>query len=99
MYPADLKYTKSHEWVRAEGKTAAFGISGFAVEQVKDIIFLELPKAGVDLKAGSQFGSLESVKAVFELMAPVSGKVTAVNEKLNTAPETAAKDPTGRAGW
>ena len=98
MYPTDLKYLKSHEWVKVDGKAATLGISSFAVEQVKDIIFLELPKVGAEIKAGAQFGSLESVKAVFELNSPVSGKVTAVNEALAAAPDTVSKSPYAD-GW
>lgn len=98
MFPTELKYTKSHEYVKAEGKNATLGISQYAVDQVKDIVYLELPKVGQELKAGSPFGSLESVKAVFELMSPVSGKVTAINEAINTAPETVSKSPYGD-GW
>ncbi|OGF51054.1 MAG: glycine cleavage system protein H [Candidatus Firestonebacteria bacterium GWA2_43_8] len=98
MFPAELKYTKSHEYVKAEGNTAIFGISQYAVDQVKDIVYLELPKVGQELRAGSPFGSLESVKAVFELMAPVSGKVTAVNEAINSSPEAVSKGPYGD-GW
>ena len=98
MFPAELKYTKSHEYVKVEGKNAILGISQYAVDQVKDIVYLELPKVGQELKAGSPFGSLESVKAVFELMSPVSGKVTAINEAINTAPDTVSKSPYGD-GW
>ncbi|OGF50798.1 MAG: glycine cleavage system protein H [Candidatus Firestonebacteria bacterium RIFOXYA2_FULL_40_8] len=93
MFPAELKYTKSHEYVKIEGNTGVFGISQYAVDQVKDIVYIELPKAGTELRAGSPFGSLESVKAVFELMAPLSGKVTAVNEAINASPEAVTKNP------
>ena len=98
MFPAELKYTKSHEYVKAEGNNATLGISQFAVDQVKDIVYLELPKVGQELKAGVPFGSLESVKAVFELMSPVSGKVTAVNEAVNSTPDKISKSPYGE-GW
>ncbi|MFH1074431.1 MAG: glycine cleavage system protein GcvH [Candidatus Firestonebacteria bacterium] len=98
MFPEELKYTKSHEYVKVEGNTAVFGISQYAVDQVKDIVYIELPKTGQEVRAGSPFGSLESVKAVFELMAPVSGKVTAVNEEINAAPEMVSKSPYG-GGW
>ena len=70
MFPAELKYTKSHEYVKTEGNNATLGVSQFAVEQVKDIVFIELPRVGQELKAGAPFGSLESVKAVFELVSP-----------------------------
>ena len=98
MFPAELKYTKSHEYVRVEGNSATLGLTVFAIEQVKDIVYLELPKAGQELKAGTPFGSLESVKAVFELLSPVSGRVTAVNGALNTAPDIISKSPYGD-GW
>ena len=98
MFPAELKYTKSHEYVKVEGNIGILGISQFAVDQVKDIVYIDLPKIGQEVRAGSPFGSLESVKAVFELMTPVSGKVTAVNETINAAPETVSKSPYGD-GW
>ena len=98
MFPAELKYTKSHEYVRVEGNSATLGLTVFAIEQVKDIVYLELPKAGQELKAGTPFGSLESVKAVFELLSPVSGRVTAVNGALYTAPDIISKSPYGD-GW
>ncbi|OGF46267.1 MAG: glycine cleavage system protein H [Candidatus Firestonebacteria bacterium RIFOXYC2_FULL_39_67] len=98
MFPEELKYTKSHEYVKAEGNSAVFGVSQYAVDQVKDIVYVELPKIGQELRAGSPFGSLESVKAVFELIAPASGKVTAVNEVINSSPEAVSKSPYAE-GW
>ena len=98
MFPEELKYTKSHEYVKAEGSTAVFGISQYAVDQVKDIVYIELPKIGQEVRAGFPFGSLESVKAVFELVAPVSGKVVSVNEAINASPDMVTKSPYGE-GW
>lgn len=98
MYPEDLKYAKSHEWLKIEGNTGIAGLSEYAVEQIKDVVYIELPKIGAEVKAGSPFGSLESVKAVFELFAPVSGKVTAVNENLNSSPDIVNKSPYTE-GW
>ena len=86
-YPENLKYTKEHEWVKAEGSTASVGITDYAQNSLGDIVFVELPKVGDMLEAGKVFGSVESVKAVSDLYAPVSGTVTAVNEALNDAPE------------
>jgi len=86
-YPKDLKYTKEHEWIKVEGDTGTIGITDHAQQSLGDIVFVELPKPGADISAGKSFGTVESVKAVSELYAPVSGSVTAVNEDLNTAPE------------
>ena len=98
MYPKELKYLKTHEWLKTEGDIGIIGITSFAVDQVKDIVFLELPAAGKEMKAGSPFGTLESVKAVFDLNSPVSGKVIEANAVLNSAPETVSKDPY-KTGW
>ena len=97
-YPNDRKYTKDHEWARIEGNTATVGITQFAQESLGDIVYVELPKVGAELKAGQQFGVVESTKAVSELFSPLSGKVTSVNDALTDAPDTIAKDPHG-AGW
>jgi len=86
-YPKDLKYTKEHEWIKVEGDTGTIGITDHAQQSLGDIVFVELPKAGAEISAGKSFGTVESVKAVSELYAPVSGSVTAVNEELNTTPE------------
>ena len=82
MYPSDLKYTKDHEWVRLDGGEASVGITDFAQRQLGDVVFVELPLVGRTLKQGEVFGTIESVKAVSELFAPVSGEVTAVNADL-----------------
>jgi len=91
-YPADFKYTKEHEWVKADGKTATIGITSYAQDSLGDIVFVELPKVGADITAGKTFGSVESVKAVSDLFAPASGTVTEVNGDLATAPEKINKD-------
>ena len=91
-YPAGYKYTKTHEWVSAEGATASVGITDYAQHSLGDIVFVELPKVGDKVEAGKLFGSVESVKAVSDLYAPVSGTVTEINEALNAAPETINTD-------
>ena len=91
-YPKDYKYTKEHEWIQVQGNTGTVGITNHAQESLGDIVFVELPKIGADLQAGKSFGTVESVKAVSELYAPASGKVTAINEVLNQAPESINKD-------
>lgn len=97
--PPDLKYAKSHEWVRfAADGTATVGISDYAQSSLGDITFVQLPKVGTVLKAGETFGVVESVKAASDLYAPIAGKVTAVNEALNAKPETLNQDPY-QAGW
>ncbi len=96
--PQDLKYTQEHEWIRIDGKKAVIGISGFAQEQLGDIVFVELPEVGSQVEQGSPFGVVESVKTVSDLYAPVNGKVTAVNKGLETNPERVNSDPYGE-GW
>ena len=96
-YPNDRRYTKDHEWARVEGSVATVGITRFAQESLGDVVYVELPKVGAELKAGQPFGVVESTKAVSELFAPVSGKVTEVNDALVDAPETIGKDPHGDA--
>jgi glycine cleavage system H protein len=91
-YPADFKYTKEHEWIKADGNTATIGITNHAQESLGDIVFVELPKVGAELTVGKTFGSVESVKAVSDLYAPASGTVTEVNGDLATAPEKINKD-------
>src|SRR5947209_14516664 len=91
-YPADYKYTKEHEWIKADGKTATIGITSHAQESLGDIVFVELPKTGTEITAGKTFGSVESVKAVSDLYAPASGTVTEVNGELATAPEKINKN-------
>src|SRR6187397_1337097 len=95
MYPSDLKYTKDHEWVRLDGGEASVGITDFAQRQLGDVVFVELPMVGRQLKQGEVFGTIESVKAVSELFAPVSGEVTEVHSALVQHPETVNKDPHG----
>jgi glycine cleavage system H protein len=91
-YPTDYKYTKEHEWIKADGKTATIGITDHAQESLGDIVFVELPKPGAEMTRGKTFGSVESVKAVSDLYAPASGTVTEVNAELATAPEKINKD-------
>lgn len=97
-YPADLKYLDTHEYVRLEGDTATIGITAFAVDQLGDIVFLELPEVGDSVSKGEGFGSIESVKAVEDLKSPVTGKVVECNEAIIEAPENLAEDPYGE-GW
>ena len=99
--PADLKYSKTHEWARIEGNQATIGITAYAEEELGDVVYLELPwdDAGkVDLKAGEHFGDIESVKATSELFAPLSGRLVRVNEALRDQPELVNSDPYGQ-GW
>lgn len=91
-YPTDCKYTKEHEWIKADGNSATLGITSYAQDSLGDIVFVELPKVGADISAGKVFGSVESVKAVSDLYAPASGTVTEVNAELATAPEAINKD-------
>jgi glycine cleavage system H protein len=91
-FPTDYKYTKEHEWLKSDGKTATIGITSYAQDSLGDIVFVELPKVGAELSAGKTFGSVESVKAVSDLYAPASGTVTEVNGELATAPEKINKD-------
>ena len=91
-YPKDLKYTKEHEWVKLDGKSATVGITDYAQQALGDIVFVELPKVGAQVEAGKPFGTVESVKSVSEIYAPLTGKVTAVNEELATAPEKINSD-------
>jgi glycine cleavage system H protein len=93
MYPADLKYTRDHEWVRLEGAEALVGITDFAQRQLGDIVFVELPEVGRHVKQGEVFGTIESVKAVSELFSPVSGEVVAVNGDLGAHPEAVNAKP------
>ena len=94
-YPADFKYTKEHEWIKSDGKTATIGITHHAQESLGDIVFVDLPKQGTEITAGKAFGSVESVKAVSDLYAPASGTVTEVNGTLATAPEQINNDAHG----
>jgi glycine cleavage system H protein len=92
-YPADLKYTKEHEWIKADSKSAAVGITNYAQESLGDIVFVDLPKVGAEVTKGKVFGTVESVKAVSDLYAPASGTVAEVNADLATSPEKINKDP------
>ena len=96
--PQDLKYTKEHEWVRVEGDEIVVGITSHAVEQLGDVTMVTLPDPGQAVTAGEAFGDIDSVKAVSELYAPVSGEVTARNEALDDAPELVNDEPYGK-GW
>lgn len=94
-YPKDFRYTKEHEWIQVNGNSASVGITDHAQHSLGDIVFVELPKVGAVLQAGKSFGTVESVKAVSDLFAPASGKVTAVNDALNQSPENINKDAHG----
>ena len=95
LYPADLKYSKTHEWVDVVSGVATVGISDFAQDALGDVVFVNLPSIGDEVVAGESFGDVESVKAVSDLICPVSGIVCAVNEELDDAPENLNKDPYG----
>lgn len=97
-FPENLKYLDSHEYARLEGDTATIGISAFAVDQLGDIVFIEVPEVGEQVKKGETFGSVESVKAVEDLYSPVSGKVVETNSAIVDAPEQLGEDPYGQ-GW
>jgi glycine cleavage system H protein len=94
-YPAALKYTKDHEWIDPAGDRGKVGITDYAQQQLGDVVYLDLPEVGAKLKAGQSFGTIESVKAVSELYAPVSGEVVEVNLALKEKPELVNKDPHG----
>jgi glycine cleavage system H protein len=97
-HPADLQYTREHEWARFEGGRVRVGITDFAQEQLGDVVFVELPKTGVRVTQHKTFGVVESVKAVSDLFAPVSGEVVEINGELAESPELVNQDPYGR-GW
>ena len=96
--PTDLKYTHEHEWAKKEGERIRVGITAFAQDQLGDVVFVELPKLGAKVAQRQSFGVVESVKAVSDLFAPVSGEVAGVNDALSKAPETVNQDPYGQ-GW
>jgi glycine cleavage system H protein len=98
MVPAELRYTKDHEWVRVDGDEAVVGITQYAADQLGDIVFVELPDTGRTLDQHATFGVVESVKAVSDLFAPVAGEVTETNDDLTGTPEIVNTDPYG-AGW
>lgn len=92
-YPADLKYTKEHEWIRVDGNTGAIGITDFAQQQLGDVVYVELPEIGSTMTAGKVFGTIESVKAVSELFAPVTGEVAEINTSLKDRPDHVNSKP------
>ena len=96
--PSDLLYTKEHEWIRVNGNNGTAGITAFAQDQLGDVVFVELPKEGTQLKQGGQFGVVESVKTVSDLYAPVDGVVSSINSKLEVNPELVNSEPYGE-GW
>lgn len=97
-YPDDLKYSKSHEWVRVDGDRATIGITDYAQHELGDVVYLDLPKVGQTFRIEAAFGTVESVKAVSELYAPVSGEVLEINEVLLDSPEQINQSPYGD-GW
>jgi len=92
-YPTDLKYTKDHEWIRLDAGTGTVGITDFAQQQLGDVVYVELPEVGAQLTAGKVFGTIESVKAVSELYAPVSGEVLEINTGLKDHPDNVNSKP------
>ena len=97
-FPEDVRYSQSHEWVKADGDTARIGITDYAQDQLGDIVFVELPDVGESFEKGAEFGTVESVKAVSELYLPVSGEIAAINESLEDAPELINNTPFSE-GW
>lgn len=98
MYPEDLRYSKEHEWVRPENGRVRVGITYYAQDELGDVVFVDLPQVGVSVQAGEAFAAIESVKAVSDIYAPVSGRIVEVNEELADRPELINEDPYG-AGW
>lgn len=98
MVPADRRYTKDHEWLKVEGAVARMGITDFAQSELGDIVYVELPAVGRAVRAGDVLGTIESVKAVSEIYAPVAGTITEINGELNARPERINEDALG-AGW
>ena len=94
-YPTNLKYTKDHEWIELSGDRGKVGITDYAQQQLGDVVYMELPEVGARLKQGQSFGTIESVKAVSELYAPLSGEVAEVNAALKSKPELVNTDPHG----
>jgi len=94
-YPKDFRYSREHEWISVDGAIGSVGITDYAQNSLGDIVYVDAPKVGDAVTAGATFGSVESVKAVSDLFSPVSGKVTAVNEELKTAPDKINQDPHG----
>ena len=97
MYPANFRYTKEHEWIAVENGVGTIGITDHAQQELGDVVYVDLPKAGDKVEAGKTFGSVESVKAVSDIFAPVSGEVVEINEALKDAPEKLNQDPHGSA--
>lgn len=97
-FPSDLKYSKTHEWIRVEGKEAVIGLSGFAAEEMGDIVYVELPEEGEEIEKDTAFGVIESVKATEDLYSPISGQVIEINTPLQDAPEVVNEDCYGD-GW
>lgn len=98
MYPNDYRYTKEHEWIKVSDDAGTIGITDYAQHELGDVVFVEMPATGAKITAGQVFGTVESVKAVSEIFAPVSGEVTEANPALKDTPETVNNDPHG-AGW
>ncbi|MBA4313564.1 MAG: glycine cleavage system protein H [Chlorobiaceae bacterium] len=97
-FPENLKYTKDHEWIRVEGDTGIVGITEYAQGELGDVVFVELPQIGKQVNNGDSFGTIEAVKAVSDLFAPITGEVAEINIELEKAPELVNKDPYGK-GW
>ncbi len=97
-YPTDYRYTKDHEWIHVEGNRAKIGITDHAQAKLGDVVFVELPAVGTQLTAGDALGTVESVKAVGDVFAPIAGVIVEVNDALEAAPDTVNKDPHGE-GW
>jgi glycine cleavage system H protein len=93
MYPADYRFTKQHEWVKIDGAHGIIGITDYAQQELGDVVFVDMPKAGTKISAGSSFGTVESVKAVSEIFSPVTGEITETNPLLSDAPEKINSDP------
>jgi glycine cleavage system H protein len=98
MYPTNFRYTKEHEWVRVDGAIGVVGITDHAQKELGDIVYVDLPKVGARMEQGKTLGSVESVKAVSDIFAPVSGEITEINDLLSTTPEKLNEDPHG-AAW
>lgn len=98
MYPSDLKYTKDHEWAKKSGKAIVVGVTHHAQEALGDVVYVELPKLGTEVKAGERFGTIESTKAVSDLFSPITGKVVKVNDDLSGNPQKVNQEPYG-GGW
>lgn len=96
--PADLKFTRDHEWIRITGDTGVVGVTAYAADTLGDVVYVDIPAVGTDLAAGSPCGEIESTKSVSDLVAPVTGQVTAVNDAVVDAPEKVNSDPYGE-GW